>query len=51
MDPQGRPSYVDASRLLRLDPASVRREGAALDRARFDEVLAHVRELHDWDPT
>lgn len=48
-DDSGRPSYADASRLLRLEPETVRREGAALDRARFDEVLARVRRLHHWD--
>ncbi|QXC60046.1 type II toxin-antitoxin system PemK/MazF family toxin [Aquihabitans sp. G128] len=47
-DAQGRPSYVDASRLLRVSPAAVRREGAALDRSRFEVVLARVRELHGW---
>lgn len=47
-DREGRPSYVDASRLLRIDPSGVRREGAALDRDRFDEVLARVRVLHGW---
>lgn len=47
-DRDGRPSYVDASRLLRLDPSSVRREGAALDRPRFDQVLARVEDLHEW---
>ena len=39
-DRQGRPSEVRLDRLLRLDPSSVRREGAALDRARFDRVVA-----------
>ena len=47
-DAQGRTSYVDAARLLRLDPQSVRREGSALDRARFDRVVARVEQLHDW---
>ncbi|MCU1355788.1 MAG: uncharacterized protein JWM89_1206 [Acidimicrobiales bacterium] len=47
-DPQGRVSYADAERVLRLDPASVRREGAALERTRFDAVLARVRVLHGW---
>ena len=47
-DAQGRTSYVDAERLLRLDPKSVRREGSALDRARFDRVVARVEQLHDW---
>lgn len=49
-DGQGRPSYADASRLLRIEPAAVRREGSALDRARFDQVLARVGVLHDWQP-
>jgi len=34
--------------VLRLDPAAVRREGAALDRARFDEVVAEVRRVQGW---
>ncbi|MEZ5181407.1 MAG: type II toxin-antitoxin system PemK/MazF family toxin [Acidimicrobiales bacterium] len=45
-DRSGRPSFADASRLLRVAPAAVRREGAALDRRRFDEVVARVRALH-----
>ena len=47
-DSQRRPSYADASRLLRFRPDEVRREGAALHRDRFDEVLACVARLHDW---
>jgi PemK-like, MazF-like toxin of type II toxin-antitoxin system len=42
-DRQGRPSEVRVDRVLRLDPADVRREGATLARARFDEVVAAVR--------
>jgi len=45
-DRQGRPSEVRVDRLLRLDPATVRREGAALDRSRFAEVVAEVRRFH-----
>jgi hypothetical protein len=45
-DRQGRPSEVRVDRLLRLDPADVRREGAVLDRARFTEVAAEVRRHH-----
>lgn len=48
-DRSGRPSYADASRLLRVAPTAVRREGAALHRDRFDEVVARVRDLHGWD--
>jgi hypothetical protein len=47
-DPEMRVSYADAARLLRLDPTAVRREGAALERGRFDQVLARVRMLHGW---
>ncbi len=47
-DKQGRPSEVRIDRVLRLDPAAVRREGAALSRERFDEVAAAARALHGW---
>ena len=42
-DRQGRPSEVRADRLLRLVPGSVRREGARLDRERYDRVAEAVR--------
>ena len=38
-DPRGRPSEVRLDRVLRIDPAAVRREGAVLDRAVFDRVV------------
>lgn len=41
-DPEGRPSEARINRIVRLDPARVRREGAALDRATFDRVVAEV---------
>ncbi len=47
-DHQGRPSEVRVDRLLRLDPADVRREGAVLARARFEEVAGEVRRVHGW---
>jgi len=47
-DRRGRPSEVRLDRLLVLDPSGVRREGAALDRARFDRVLAEARRTQDW---
>lgn len=47
-DREGRPSYADASRLLRIDPGAVRREGAALDEDRFRQVVARVSALHGW---
>jgi hypothetical protein len=42
-DVRGRASEVRVNRLLRLDPAMVRREGAVLARERYEEVVAAVR--------
>jgi hypothetical protein len=42
-DRQGRPSEVRVDRILRVDPTTVRREGAVLDREPFDLVAAQVR--------
>jgi hypothetical protein len=47
-DARGRPSEVRLDRLLVLRPATVRREGAALDRARFDRVVAEARRVQGW---
>ncbi len=47
-DRQGRPSEVRLDRLLVLDPATVRREGAALERAVFDRVVAAARRAQGW---
>ena len=47
-DSRGRPSEVRLDRLLELDPATVRREGAALDRARFDRVVSAARKVQHW---
>jgi len=45
-DRQGRPSEVRVDRVLRLSAADVRREGASLDRARFELVAAEARRIH-----
>ncbi len=42
-DRQQRPSQVRLDRLLDIDPAQVRREGAAIDRVMFDKVLDAAR--------
>src|SRR3954471_16314454 len=47
-DSRGRASEVRLDRLLVLDPSTVRREGAALDRARFDRVVAEAGRLQGW---
>lgn len=41
-DREGRPSYAKLERLLEIDPGKVRREGAVLSRAHFDEVVAGI---------
>ncbi|GAA0188320.1 type II toxin-antitoxin system PemK/MazF family toxin [Glutamicibacter creatinolyticus] len=41
-DAQGRPSEVKLDRVIRMDPATVRREGAVLDKRRFDLVVSHL---------
>lgn len=43
-DPRGRPSEVRVNRLVEVDPSAVRREGAVLDEARFQTVLAAASE-------
>jgi hypothetical protein len=47
-DARRRPSEVRLDRLLVLDPTTVRREGAALDRERFDRVIAEARRAQAW---
>ncbi len=47
-DSRGRPSEVRLDRILSIDPAEVRREGAILDRARFDMVADAVRKRQGW---
>ena len=47
-DARGRPSEVRLDRVLQIDPAAVRREGAVLDRAAFEAVAAQLRARHRW---
>ena len=42
-DRDGRPSYAKLERLLEIDPRQVRREGAVLTRAHFDDIVAGVQ--------
>ena len=46
-DREGRPSEVRLDRLLVLAPADIRREGAALDPAVFEAVVAEARKHND----
>jgi hypothetical protein len=47
-DSHKRPSEVRLDRILRIRPDSVRREGAILDRRRFDAVARAVKEIKGW---
>jgi hypothetical protein len=47
-DPEGRVSSVRLDRVLAVSARSVRREGAALERDRFDHVAAALRARHGW---
>ena len=47
-DRKDRPSEVRADRLLRIVPATVRREGGRLDEETFGRVAAAVSAVHGW---
>ncbi|WP_430868883.1 type II toxin-antitoxin system PemK/MazF family toxin [Demequina aurantiaca] len=47
-DRQGRPSEVRLDRVLRVDPSAVRREGAILPYARYEQVSRSLIECHHW---
>jgi hypothetical protein len=47
-DREGRPSEVRLDRILQLNPSAVRREGAALDQATFNQVASGVRRVKGW---
>lgn len=46
-DRQGRPSEIRVNRLLQLEPAAVRREGAVLDENRYAAVIRAARDFHE----
>ncbi|MET3173333.1 UNVERIFIED_ORG: hypothetical protein ABIB52_001165 [Arthrobacter sp. UYCu721] len=47
-DRQQRPSEANLGRILQFSPDAIRREGAVLDRKRFDLVAAGIRRRHGW---
>ena len=47
-DRQQRPSEANVGRILQINPDAIRREGAVLDRKRFDLVAAGLRRRHGW---
>lgn len=47
-DRQDRPSWVRLDRVLAIPEAGIRREGAVLDRARFEAVATALRDGYGW---
>jgi hypothetical protein len=47
-DADRRPSWIRLDRVLEVDEDGIRREGAILDRARFDRVADALRERYGW---
>jgi hypothetical protein len=47
-DRAGRDSWVDLDRVLRVHPEGMRREACALDRPRFDRVVARLMQRYGW---
>ena len=47
-DRDSRPSWIRLDRVLEVDEDGIRREGAVLDRPRFDRVAAILRRDHGW---
>jgi hypothetical protein len=47
-DAQHRPSEIRLDRVLRIDPADVRREGAIMPRSTFDEIVGSLAEVRGW---
>lgn len=45
-DREGRPSFAKLGRILVVAPSAVRREGAVLDRRRFDGLVAAIHRVH-----
>ena len=47
-DREGRPSWLRLDRVLEIPEAGIRREGAVLDRERFDRVASALRNDFGW---
>ena len=47
-DRDGRPSWAALDRVLRVQPQGMRREGATLDRERFEVVADRLRRRYGW---
>jgi hypothetical protein len=47
-DSEARPSYIRLDRVIAVAEHGIRREGAILDRPRFDRVADELRRRHGW---
>ncbi|GAA4983666.1 type II toxin-antitoxin system PemK/MazF family toxin [Pseudonocardia tropica] len=47
-DREGRGSYIRLDRVLEVEEHGIRREGAVLDRARFDRIATELRSRYGW---
>ncbi|ANY05068.1 type II toxin-antitoxin system PemK/MazF family toxin [Pseudonocardia sp. HH130630-07] len=47
-DREGRDSYIRLDRVLEVEEHGIRREGAILDRDRFDRVAEQLRSRYGW---
>jgi PemK-like, MazF-like toxin of type II toxin-antitoxin system len=47
-DREGRDSWVNLDRVMRVHPDGMRREACALDRGRFNLVVNRLTELYGW---
>lgn len=47
-DGEHRPSWVLLDRVIDVPEDGIRREGAVLDRGRFDQVATRLRSQHGW---
>ncbi|MEU6697071.1 type II toxin-antitoxin system PemK/MazF family toxin [Pseudonocardia sp. NPDC046786] len=47
-DREGRESFIRLDRVLEIDEHGIRREGAVLDRSRFDRVATELRNRYGW---
>lgn len=47
-DRESRPSWIRLDRVLHIDEDGIRREGAVLDRQRFDRIAAELRHGYGW---
>jgi hypothetical protein len=48
-DREARPSWIRLDRVIEVDHDGIRREGAVLDKPRFEKVAAELRRNYGWE--